>query len=234
MCMFESIVIFLQEHSIVIIILWFNVWKATFLNNTYCMWVEVNRALHLQQGVGGNEEDTQQRPPISSLLSSKPSVASSTAMLHSKLSQLKESRELYQQEHNAHPYSPTHTHSTSPAANLDDLKKRLERIKSNRQWEAPHYHPVPFTKAVEDKIVSPSVSTNQVVAQTPTVPVRYRKSNAPLIVAGKLLISHRQGIKHSVFSYLFNLSKTLCPTCSEVMIIRATKEDLISMCWSQF
>uniref|UniRef100_A0A7N8YJ12 Cytoskeleton associated protein 5 n=1 Tax=Mastacembelus armatus TaxID=205130 RepID=A0A7N8YJ12_9TELE len=66
---------------------------------------------------------------------SKPPVASSTDMLHSKLSQLKESRELYQQEHNTHSHSPTHAHtrSASPAANLDDLKKRLERIKSNRQ-----------------------------------------------------------------------------------------------------
>uniref|UniRef100_A0A665WES3 Cytoskeleton associated protein 5 n=1 Tax=Echeneis naucrates TaxID=173247 RepID=A0A665WES3_ECHNA len=81
------------------------------------------------------EDESQQRPAISSLLSSKPSVASSTDMLHSKLSQLKESREMYQQEHNAHSHSPTHTHtrSASPAANLDDLKKRLERIKSNRQ-----------------------------------------------------------------------------------------------------
>lgn len=88
-----------------------------------------------RQGIGGGEDEPQQRPPISSLLSSKPSVASSTDMLHSKLSQLKESRELYQQEHNAHSHSPTHTHtrSASPAANLDDLKKRLERIKSNRQ-----------------------------------------------------------------------------------------------------
>uniref|UniRef100_A0A672HE37 Cytoskeleton associated protein 5 n=1 Tax=Salarias fasciatus TaxID=181472 RepID=A0A672HE37_SALFA len=63
-----------------------------------------------------------------------PPVASSTDMLHSKLSQLKESRELYQQEHSAP--SPTHGHarSASPAAaNLDDLKKRLERIKSKRQ-----------------------------------------------------------------------------------------------------
>ncbi|XP_034541415.1 cytoskeleton-associated protein 5 isoform X2 [Notolabrus celidotus] len=87
------------------------------------------------RGIGGGEDETQHRPPISSLLSSKPSVASSTDMLHSKLSQLKESRELYQQEHNAHSHSPTHTHtrSASPAANLDDLKKRLERIKSNRQ-----------------------------------------------------------------------------------------------------
>uniref|UniRef100_A0A8D0DHF2 Cytoskeleton associated protein 5 n=1 Tax=Sander lucioperca TaxID=283035 RepID=A0A8D0DHF2_SANLU len=83
----------------------------------------------------GLENTSRQRPPISSLLSSKPSVASSTDMLHSKLSQLKESRELYQQEHNAHSHSPTHAHtrSASPAANLDDLKKRLERIKSKRQ-----------------------------------------------------------------------------------------------------
>ncbi|XP_038156575.1 cytoskeleton-associated protein 5 isoform X2 [Cyprinodon tularosa] len=87
------------------------------------------------RGLGGSEDEPQQRPAISSLLSSKPSVASSTDMLHSKLSQLKESRELYQQEHNPHSGSPTRSHarSASPAANLDDLKKRLERIKSNRQ-----------------------------------------------------------------------------------------------------
>ncbi|XP_029992066.1 cytoskeleton-associated protein 5 isoform X3 [Sphaeramia orbicularis] len=82
------------------------------------------------RGSGGDGEP-QQRPPISSLLSSKPSVASSTDMLQSKLSQLKESRELYRQEHNSH--SPTHGRSASPAANLDDLKKRLERIKSKQQ-----------------------------------------------------------------------------------------------------
>ena len=69
-----------------------------------------------------------ERPPLTSLLS-KPTVASSTDMLHSKLSQLKESREShFQQEHSHSP-----TRSSSPAANLDDLKKRLERIKSNRQ-----------------------------------------------------------------------------------------------------
>ncbi|XP_037539224.1 cytoskeleton-associated protein 5 [Nematolebias whitei] len=84
-----------------------------------------------QQGVGGNEDEPQQRPAISSLLSSKPPVASSTDMLHSKLSQLKESRELYQQEHHSHSNSPTH--GRSAPANLDDLKKRLERIKSKRQ-----------------------------------------------------------------------------------------------------
>uniref|UniRef100_A0A1A8N3F8 Cytoskeleton associated protein 5 n=1 Tax=Nothobranchius pienaari TaxID=704102 RepID=A0A1A8N3F8_9TELE len=86
-----------------------------------------------QQGLGGSSDEPQQRPAISSLLSPKPSVASSTDMLHSKLSQLKESRELHQQELNTHSNSPTHTRSTSPAGNLDDLKKRLERIKSKRQ-----------------------------------------------------------------------------------------------------
>uniref|UniRef100_A0A8C2K8L1 Cytoskeleton associated protein 5 n=1 Tax=Cyprinus carpio TaxID=7962 RepID=A0A8C2K8L1_CYPCA len=70
---------------------------------------------------------TEDRPPLSSL---RPSVASSTDMLHSKLSQLKESREHFQQEQ-SHSHSPTR--SSSPASNLDDLKKRLERIKSNRQ-----------------------------------------------------------------------------------------------------
>ncbi|XP_027891721.1 cytoskeleton-associated protein 5 isoform X3 [Xiphophorus couchianus] len=79
-----------------------------------------------------SEDEPPQRPAISSLLSSKPSVASSTDMLHSKLSQLKESRELYQQEHNTRSGSPAR--AASPAtANLDDLKKRLERIKSKRQ-----------------------------------------------------------------------------------------------------
>uniref|UniRef100_H3CGY6 Cytoskeleton associated protein 5 n=1 Tax=Tetraodon nigroviridis TaxID=99883 RepID=H3CGY6_TETNG len=85
----------------------------------------------LRQRQGLENTSRQQRPPASSLLSPKPAVASSTDMLHSKLSQLKESRELHQQEH----ASPGHAHprSSSPAANLDDLKKRLERIKSNRQ-----------------------------------------------------------------------------------------------------
>ncbi|CAL8262817.1 unnamed protein product [Merluccius merluccius] len=81
-----------------------------------------------------NKEDEQQRLPISSLLSPKPPVASSTDMLQSKLSQLKESRELYQQEvGSTHGLSPPRGRSASPSANLDDLKKRLERIKSNRQ-----------------------------------------------------------------------------------------------------
>ncbi|XP_061773352.1 cytoskeleton-associated protein 5 isoform X2 [Nerophis ophidion] len=83
---------------------------------------------------GGDDEA--KRAPNSSLPSSKPPVASSTDMLQSKLSQLKESRELYQQEHNnaqSCSTSQAHTRPTSTAANLDELKKRLDRIKSNRQ-----------------------------------------------------------------------------------------------------
>ncbi|XP_077424223.1 cytoskeleton-associated protein 5 isoform X2 [Vanacampus margaritifer] len=88
------------------------------------------------RGIGsGGDDEPQQRAPISSLLSSKPAVASSTDMLQSKLSQLKESRELYQQEHNAQPRSPSNAHirSASPAANVGDLKERLERIKKNNR-----------------------------------------------------------------------------------------------------
>ncbi|XP_073687638.1 cytoskeleton-associated protein 5 isoform X1 [Garra rufa] len=76
-----------------------------------------------------NSTPEEDRPPLSSL---RPSVASSTDMLHSKLSQLKESREHFQQEQ-SHSHSHSPTRSSSPASNLDDLKKRLERIKSNRQ-----------------------------------------------------------------------------------------------------
>ncbi|XP_012994294.2 cytoskeleton-associated protein 5 isoform X2 [Esox lucius] len=86
--------------------------------------LENNRAQLLQQ----EEGDSGPTRPITSLLS-KPSVASSTDMLQSKLSQLKESRESHLQQEQSH--SPTR--SSSPSANLDDLKKRLERIKSKRQ-----------------------------------------------------------------------------------------------------
>lgn len=84
------------------------------------------QGLENTRSFAGSEDETPLRPTLT-----KPSVASSTDMLQSKLSQLKESRELYQQEPNTH--SPTHARSSSPAANLDDLKKRLERIKNNRQ-----------------------------------------------------------------------------------------------------
>ncbi|XP_024136733.1 cytoskeleton-associated protein 5 isoform X2 [Oryzias melastigma] len=85
-------------------------------------------------GLNSSEEEPQQQqqqPTIS--LMSKPAVVSSTDMLHSKLSQLKESREQYQQERSALSPTRAHTRSASPAGNLDDLKKRLERIKSKLQ-----------------------------------------------------------------------------------------------------
>lgn len=78
------------------------------------------------------------RPPLTSLLSKPavPTVASSTDMLHSKLSQLRESREQHQHldldSHQTHS-SGTMTTSSSSTANIDDLKKRLERIKSSRK-----------------------------------------------------------------------------------------------------
>uniref|UniRef100_A0A669C7C4 Cytoskeleton associated protein 5 n=1 Tax=Oreochromis niloticus TaxID=8128 RepID=A0A669C7C4_ORENI len=117
-------------------------WCSLVIINEECVVSSVNeelkpavyyerlKILRQRQGL---ENTSRQRPTISSLLSSKPSVASSTDMLQSKLSQLKESRELYMQEHNVHSPTHTNTRSASPAANLDDLKKRLERIKSKRQ-----------------------------------------------------------------------------------------------------
>uniref|UniRef100_A0A8C0BTD7 Cytoskeleton associated protein 5 n=1 Tax=Buteo japonicus TaxID=224669 RepID=A0A8C0BTD7_9AVES len=81
------------------------------------------------------------RPPLTSLLSKPalPTVASSTDMLHSKLSQLRESREQYQhldldsnQTHSS-GIGTTLASPSSAAANIDDLKKRLERIKSSRK-----------------------------------------------------------------------------------------------------
>lgn len=65
-----------------------------------------------------------------------PPVASSTDMLHSKLSQLRESRE--QHQHSELDSNQTHssgslTSSSASTTNIDDLKKRLERIKSSRK-----------------------------------------------------------------------------------------------------
>uniref|UniRef100_A0A8C7H2U5 Cytoskeleton associated protein 5 n=1 Tax=Oncorhynchus kisutch TaxID=8019 RepID=A0A8C7H2U5_ONCKI len=89
------------------------------------------KILRQRQGLENNSRgDSGPMRPITSLLS-KPSVASSTDMLQSKLSQLKESRESHFQQEQSHSHSPTRC--SSPSANLDDLKKRLERIKSNRQ-----------------------------------------------------------------------------------------------------
>ncbi|KAG5839923.1 hypothetical protein ANANG_G00210390 [Anguilla anguilla] len=97
------------------------------------------KILRQRHGLDNNSKQQQQlqpqpsqeedRTPLTSLLS-RPSVASSTDMLHSKLSQLKESRE---QPLSHHSPARASSRSSSPAANLDDLKKRLERIKNNRQ-----------------------------------------------------------------------------------------------------
>ncbi|KAJ8349385.1 hypothetical protein SKAU_G00245150 [Synaphobranchus kaupii] len=87
------------------------------------------KILRQRHGLDNNtKQQDEDRPVLTSLLS-RPAVASSTDMLHSKLSQLKESRE---QPHSRSPVRAS-SRSSSPAANLDDLKKRLERIKNNRQ-----------------------------------------------------------------------------------------------------
>ncbi|KAL7992320.1 hypothetical protein Chor_016576 [Crotalus horridus] len=85
-----------------------------------------------------NGEEQEDRASLATTLSkpSAPTVASSTDMLHSKLSQLRESREQYQ--HIDLDSNQTHagigsTTSSSTASNIDDLKKRLERIKSSRK-----------------------------------------------------------------------------------------------------
>ncbi|KAF7707626.1 hypothetical protein HF521_018844 [Silurus meridionalis] len=83
-----------------------------------------------QQQQQQQQQQQEDERPLSSLLS-RPPLASSTDMLHSKLSQLKESRESQLQQEQSRSHSPGR--ASSPASNLDDLKKRLERIKSNRQ-----------------------------------------------------------------------------------------------------
>uniref|UniRef100_A0A8D0L3G1 Cytoskeleton associated protein 5 n=1 Tax=Sphenodon punctatus TaxID=8508 RepID=A0A8D0L3G1_SPHPU len=102
--------------------------------------VYLERLKILRQRCGLDNAKQEERPPLSSLLSkpSAPKVASSTDMLHSKLSQLRESREQYQHldldsnQTNSSGIGATTT-SSSTAANIDDLRKRLERIKSSRK-----------------------------------------------------------------------------------------------------
>ncbi|GAA6092766.1 cytoskeleton-associated protein 5 isoform X3 [Tachysurus ichikawai] len=90
------------------------------------------KILRQRHGLENSKQQQQQEDerPLSSLLS-RPPLASSTDMLHSKLSQLKETRESQLQQEQSRSHSPGR--ASSPASNLDDLKKRLERIKSNRQ-----------------------------------------------------------------------------------------------------
>uniref|UniRef100_A0A8C9EIF3 Cytoskeleton associated protein 5 n=1 Tax=Pavo cristatus TaxID=9049 RepID=A0A8C9EIF3_PAVCR len=103
--------------------------------------VYLERLKILRQRCGLDNAKQEDRPPLTSLLSKPavPTVASSTDMLHSKLSQLRESREQYQHldlDSNQTHSSGIGTTTASPssaAANIDDLKKRLERIKSSRK-----------------------------------------------------------------------------------------------------
>ncbi|XP_069888530.1 cytoskeleton-associated protein 5 [Dipodomys merriami] len=98
--------------------------------------VYLERLKILRQRCGLDNTKQDDRPPLTSLLSKPaiPPVASSTDMLHSKLSQLRESRE--QHQHSALDSNQTHcagTLTSSSTTNIDDLKKRLERIKSSRK-----------------------------------------------------------------------------------------------------
>ncbi|NWV68436.1 CKAP5 protein, partial [Malurus elegans] len=103
--------------------------------------VYLERLKILRQRCGLDNAKQEDRPPLTSLLSKPtlPTVASSTDMLHSKLSQLRESREQYQhldldsnQTHSS-GIGTTLASPSSAAANIDDLRKRLERIKSSRK-----------------------------------------------------------------------------------------------------
>uniref|UniRef100_H0V983 Cytoskeleton-associated protein 5 n=1 Tax=Cavia porcellus TaxID=10141 RepID=H0V983_CAVPO len=99
--------------------------------------VYLERLKILRQRCGLDNTKQDDRPPLTSLLSKPtvPPVASSTDMLHSKLFQLRESRE--QHQHPELDSNQTHSAGTvtssSTTTNIDDLKKRLERIKSSRK-----------------------------------------------------------------------------------------------------
>ncbi|NXS97526.1 CKAP5 protein, partial [Jacana jacana] len=103
--------------------------------------VYLQRLKILRQRCGLDNAKQEDRPPVTSLLSKPavPAVASSTDMLNTKLSQLRESREQYQhldldsnQTHSS-GLGTTLASPSSAADNIDDLKKRLERIKSSRK-----------------------------------------------------------------------------------------------------
>lgn len=98
--------------------------------------VYLERLKILRQRCGFDNNGKEEKPPLTLLSkSSHPTVASSTDMLHGKLSQLKESREHSHQSDldSNQTFSSTISTSSSSAANIDDLKKRLERIKSSRK-----------------------------------------------------------------------------------------------------
>ncbi|XP_059831965.1 cytoskeleton-associated protein 5 isoform X3 [Hypanus sabinus] len=96
--------------------------------------VYLERLKILRQRCGlENNSKHEERQPATSLLSKPtlPTVVSSSELLHNKLTHLRDSREC-NQEQESHPPIQTSSSATS-AANLDDLKKRLERIKSSRK-----------------------------------------------------------------------------------------------------
>ncbi|XP_018417650.1 PREDICTED: cytoskeleton-associated protein 5 [Nanorana parkeri] len=103
------------------------------------VYLERLKILRLRCGLDNAKQD--ERPPLSNLLakSSATGVLSSNDMLHSKLSQLRESREQFQHldadsnQTNESTTTSSSTSSASSANNIDDLKKRLERIKSSRK-----------------------------------------------------------------------------------------------------
>uniref|UniRef100_A0A8C4MEI0 Cytoskeleton-associated protein 5 n=1 Tax=Equus asinus TaxID=9793 RepID=A0A8C4MEI0_EQUAS len=99
--------------------------------------VYLERLKILRQRCGLDNTKQDDRPPLTSLLSKPavPAVASSTDMLHSKLSQLRESREQHQHADldSSQPHPSGAATASSSTANIDDLKKRLERIKSSRK-----------------------------------------------------------------------------------------------------
>uniref|UniRef100_UPI00398EDFBA cytoskeleton-associated protein 5 isoform X2 n=1 Tax=Pristiophorus japonicus TaxID=55135 RepID=UPI00398EDFBA len=97
--------------------------------------VYLERLKVLRQRCGfENNSKHEERQPVTSLLSKPtvPTVASSSELLHNKLTHLRDSREYNQDQESHHPPMQT-TSNTTSATNLDDLKKRLERIKSSRK-----------------------------------------------------------------------------------------------------
>lgn len=99
------------------------------------VYLEKLKILRQRCGLDNAKED---RPPVSTLLSktSVPAVASSTDMLQSKLSQLRESRDPYQHldlDSNQTLSTGVTSTAASTATNIDELKKRLEKIKSSRK-----------------------------------------------------------------------------------------------------
>ncbi|XP_053545283.1 cytoskeleton-associated protein 5-A [Bombina bombina] len=101
--------------------------------------VYMERLKILRQRCGLDNAKQDERPPLSSLLSksSVPAVVSSTDMLHSKLSNLRESRDQFHHldldSNQTHSNTTSSSSSSTSTTNIDDLKKRLERIKSSRK-----------------------------------------------------------------------------------------------------